>query len=264
MGRKFTLTEENYHSRAARRRWISSSDVKAAKRCEAAWLADYCGKIKHEENKPAFAFGHLFEAALTLPGPQYHQYLAAHPELCSSRGPTKGQLRAEYAAAPELAHAVRRSPYLWGIVRRCKKQVILTGELNGMPVRCMMDLVDRDGSIYDLKAMRSFLPIYDTAREEYLDWWAYWNYPIQLYIYREIAHQNGLAVPRVGLIAASKADSDVQALAFGDEIMQAAAADTAYTMQRMAQILAGQEEPTACGRCAWCMSRKRITEFEMI
>ncbi len=89
MPRKFTLTEANYHSRAARRRWLSSSDVKAAKRCEAAWLADYCGKIKHKENKPAFAFGHLFEAALTLPGPQYHQYLAAHPELCSSRGPTK-------------------------------------------------------------------------------------------------------------------------------------------------------------------------------
>ena len=65
MPRKFILTEENYHSRAARRRWLSSSDVKAAKRCEAAWLADYCGKIKHEENKPAFAFGHLFEAALT-------------------------------------------------------------------------------------------------------------------------------------------------------------------------------------------------------
>lgn len=71
MPRKFTLTEANYHSRAARRRWLSSSDVKAAKRCEAAWLADYCGKIKHKENKPAFAFGHLFEAALTLPGPQY-------------------------------------------------------------------------------------------------------------------------------------------------------------------------------------------------
>lgn len=49
MGRKFTLTEANYHSRAARRRWLSSSDVKAAKRCESAWLADYCGKIKHEE-----------------------------------------------------------------------------------------------------------------------------------------------------------------------------------------------------------------------
>ena len=182
MPRKFILTEENYHSRAARKRWLSSSDVKAAKRCEAAWLADYQGKIKHDESKPAFAFGHLFEAALTLPGPRYQKYLAAHPELCSSRGPTKGQLRAEFAAAPELAHAVRRSPYLWGIVRRSKKQVILTGELNGMPVRCMMDLVDRDGSIYDLKAMRSFLPIYDTTREEYLDWWAYWGYPIQLHI----------------------------------------------------------------------------------
>ena len=73
MGRKFTLTEENYHSRAARRRWLSSSDVKAAKRCEAAWLADYCGKIKHEGNKPAFAFGHLFEAALTVAGAGYQK-----------------------------------------------------------------------------------------------------------------------------------------------------------------------------------------------
>ena len=136
---------------------------------------------------------------------------------------------------------MRRSPYLWGIVRRSKKQVILTGELNGMPMRCMMDLVDRDGSIYDLKAMRSFLPIYDTTREEYMDWWAYWNYPIQLYIYREIARQNGLAVPRVGLIAASKTDGDVQAIAFGDEIMQAAAADTAYIMQRMQQIYPGRK-----------------------
>lgn len=142
--------------------------------------------------------------------------------------------------------------------------MILTGELNGMPMRCMMDLMDRDGSIYDLKAMRSFLPIYDTTREEYMDWWAYWGYPIQLYIYREIARQNGLDAPRVGLIAASKTDGDVQAIAFGDEIMQAAAADTAYIMQRMQQILSGQEEPTACGHCAWCMSHKRITAFEMI
>ena len=88
MPRKFILTEENYHSRAARRRWFSSSDVKAAKRCEAAWLADYQGKIKHDESKPAFAFGHLFEAALTLPGPRYQKYLAAHPEPKASCVPS--------------------------------------------------------------------------------------------------------------------------------------------------------------------------------
>lgn len=263
MAREFRLTESNYHSPAARRLWFSSSDVKSAKRCEAAWLAGYRRKAPRSGNKTAFAFGHLFENALTLSSAEFERYLAAHPELLSSRGTTKGQLKAEFAAAPELATAVRRSPYLYGIVRRCRKQVILTGTLYGLHMRVMMDLVDKDGSIYDIKTARDFRPQYDPVREESLDWWANWNYPMQLYIYREIAAQNGIAAPRVGLIAASKADGDVQAIVFGSEIMDAAAADTAYTMQRMKEILAG-DEPQACGHCPWCLQHKKITAFEEI
>lgn len=264
MNRVFKLTQSNYHSPAARKRWFSSSDVKAAKRCEAAWLAEYQGKVKRQEDKPAFLYGHLFEAALTMPTAQFHSWLESHPELLSTRGPSKGQLLSQHRGALDLAKAVRRSPYLYGLVRRCKKQVILTGELNGLPVRVMMDLVDKDGSIYDLKAMRDFKSSYDPVREEWLDWWAFWDYPMQLYVYREIARQNGLAVPHVGLIAASKSDEDVQALQFGDEIMNAAEADTAYTMERMTAILQGKEEPQGCGACPWCLKHKKVTAFTEI
>ena len=57
---------------------------------------------------------------------------------------------------------------------------------------------------------------------------------------------------------------DVQALTFGDEIMNAAAADTEYTLDRMDKILAGSEEPQSCGVCPWCLCHKKITAFTEI
>ena len=264
MNRPFKLTQSNYHSPAARKRWFSSSEVKAAKRCESSWLAERQGKVKRQEDKPAFLYGHLFEAALTMPPTQFQAWLSEHPELLSSRGATKGELLSQYRGALDLAKAVRRSPYLYGVIRRSKKQVILTGTLQGMPVRVMMDLLDKDTSIYDLKSMRDFSSKYNPVSEEWQDWWAYWDYPMQLYIYQEIARQNGMSVPHVGLIAGSKSDLDVQALTFGDEIMNAAAADTEYTLDRMDKILAGSEEPQSCGVCPWCLRHKKITAFTEI
>ena len=256
------LTEASYHSRAARRFWLSSSDIKAAHRCEAAWLADYLGKAPRPKSD-AFDFGHLFEAALTMTRGELDRYLTEHPELLSTRGASKGQLKAEYATALDMATAVRRSPYLRGVIKRSAKQVILTGSVCGVPVRVMMDLLDKDGSIYDIKSTRDFKPLYDAAREEWMEWWAYWYYPMQLYVYREIARQNGIDVPRVGLIAASKSDCDVQAITFGEDVLAAAKADTEYTLTRIKAIADG-EEPDECGCCKYCISHKKIDSFKEI
>ena len=82
-------------------------------------------------------------------------------------------------------------------------------------------------------------------------------------IAREIARQNGLVVPRVGLIAAAKDNADVQALVFGRETMEAAEADARYTIESMSAILRG-DEPGACMHCRWCVGQKIITEFEEV
>lgn len=246
---KFGLTAENYHSPEARARWLSSSDIKKAMRCEASWIGDE----PEDEAKPAFVFGHLFEALVCR---DYYN----NPAVYSSRGPTKGQLKAEYSAAVDMARAVRRSPFLSGIIDRSKKQVVMTGNICGLPIRMMCDLLDTDGSIWDIKSAKSFLPEYDSDMCLRLDWWAYWHYPVQMWIYREIARQNGIAAPHVGLISAAKDNLDVQAIEFGHETMEAAEADAKFTLDSITAILRG-EEPHMCGACKWCTSQKVITEF---
>lgn len=248
----FVLTQSNYHSPEAKARWLSSSDVKKAMRCEAAWI----GGDVEDEDKNAFIFGHLFEALLT--GEEYE-----NPLVYSSKGPTKGQVKAEYKPAYEMAEAVRRSPELAKIIDRSRKQVIMTGEIGGLPFRVMCDLMDVDGSIYDIKSARSFSPQYDEDRAAYRDWWAAWEYPVQLWIYREIARQNGVDVPHVGLIAASKQNADVQALVFSRETMEAVEADARYAIDRIAAIRDG-DLPMKCEHCQWCIDHKEITDFEEV
>lgn len=254
------LTPENYHSDEARAAYISSSDIKLAMRCEAMWAAQDKGQYRRPEGTAAFAYGHLFEEALTG---NAETYITQHPELTLSRGPRKGELYAEYSGAIDLAAAVRRSSFLANLIDRCRKQVILTGELCGLPVRVMMDLVDEDESIYDIKSAKDFRTVWDDDRQEYMDWWAVWKYPVQLWVYREVARQNGLTVPHVGLIAGSKSNMDVQAVRFSEETMTAAQADAEYTLRRMAAIRKG-DKPDECGRCEWCLSQKKIDNFEVI
>lgn len=128
------LTPDNYHSPEARAAYISSSDIKLARRCEAMWRAQDQGLYQPPEHTEAFTYGQLFEAALTG---QAEAYIARHPELLLTRGLGKGTLRSAYADALELAQAVRRSPFLADLIDRCRKQVIFTGTLGGIPARAM-------------------------------------------------------------------------------------------------------------------------------
>lgn len=258
------LTQENYHSPEARALWLSSSAIKTAKRCEEQWYAEHTGVMVVDEDKEAFKLGHYFETMLTGTSDEIALFQSKNPDMFSSTGKTKGQLKATYKSVDECVEAVRRQPYLMEIINRCETQKILTGEIDGFPVRVMMDLLDVDGSIYDLKAMKDFKSIYSEEDGTYVEWWQAWDYAMQMWVYREICAQNGITVPRVGLIAVSKSNADIKAISFSEDTMNAAGADVHYTIGRMKDILNGRSFPIDCGHCSWCVKKRRITEFEEV
>lgn len=257
------LTQENYHSAEARSLWLSASAIKTAKKCESQWYAEHTGALVVDEDKEAFKLGHYFETMLTGTSDEIALFQSKNPDMFSSTGKTKWQLKATYKSVDECVEAVRRQPYLMDIINRSRKQKILTGTIDGVPVRVMMDLLDVDGSIYDLKAMKDFKPVYSEEYGGYVEWWQAWEYAMQMWVYREICFQNGILVPRTGLIAVSKTNADIKAISFCDDTMSAAGADVRYTIGRMADILNGMEEPIECDICDWCIKNRTITEFEV-
>ena len=259
------LNKSNYHDLESNKSYLSASQIKLAMQCESAWAASVRGDYKLESS--GFAEGIWFEKYLTGTDDDIALFQSQNPGMFSSQGATKGQLKSNFMKVGYAIEAVQRQDLLMQIIQNADKQVIMTGEIQGVPVKAMVDLMlPKSKSIYDLKCMANFNRAYSEQAEMYQEWYLNYNYHVQMYIYAELARQNGLVTDtsKYGLIAASKQEvSDVKALVFGKDTMQAAESGVVYTIGRMKDIRAG-DEPNRCGRCAWCLQNKVITEFEEV
>ena len=117
--------------------------------------------------------------------------MAQHPEMISSRGSTAGQLKSEFQRVVKAAEKFNSQEFFRDIIEKCEKQVILTGEICGVPVKCCLDLFDREtNSIYDIKCMKDFNEQWSKEEKKYIPWYYAWGYVLQLAVYREIVKQN--------------------------------------------------------------------------
>lgn len=146
------LTPETYFSIEADREYMSVSQFKAFRACQSKAL--YNIEQPDATSKEAFLQGKLFEE-LVAGDPKL--FMAQHPELIARTGPTKGEIKKNFQKVIKAAEKFNSQEFFKSIINKCEKQVILTGEICGVPVKCCLDLFDKETfSIYDIKCMQDF------------------------------------------------------------------------------------------------------------
>lgn len=256
------LDKNSYFSIEADREYISVSQYKAFKVCESKAL--YNIEQPDTTYKQAFLEGQLFEN-LVAGDPKL--FIAQHPEIISTRGSTAGQLKAEFQRVVNAAEKFNSQEFFRDIIEKCEKQVILTGEICGVPVKCCLDLFDREtNSIYDIKCMADFKEQWNKKEKAYVPWYYYWGYVLQLAVYREIVKQNFKTEPKeIGLLAASKEEiPDIQALKFDDSLLGLELTEFKNNIKHYDNLKKGLEKPIACGHCDYCKRMKQINKFEEV
>ena len=258
----FILTSENYFSPESARRYMSNSQFKAFMACSAAAMAEVEGRFGCED-KACFAEGHMFEALVC--GNEELFYMQ-NPDIISSQGKTKGQPKANFLKIVEAAEAFKRQAALMEIVKRCQKQVIVTGEINGIPYKGCIDLYDPEtGDCWDTKCMRDFKDAYSPEEGRRMEWWERYGYHYQAAIYRELCRQTFGKAGRFGLMAATKETvPDVAWLEFAPSLLDNAL-DIVHEMSpAFDMIKAGIVDCKPCGKCDYCKSVKVLTAPDML
>ena len=257
------LTNENYFSTEAMAEYMSCSQFKQFDECELSAMAQLRGDI--EIKKDAFLEGHLFEA-LIAGGKQEELFMMTHPEMISSRGATKGQLKSNFAKIIEYAEAFKRQPLFTEIYNRCEKQKIFTGEIAGVKFKCCVDLYDPKAKyVYDTKCMKDFKKVYSEKEKRYLPWYFAYDYNFQSAIYQELVRQNEGACNGFGLLAVTKEPtSDVGAFEFSEKTVSDALEIVEAYAPVYNQVKIGEKFPDNCGYCNWCKKTKVLNEFEQI
>lgn len=257
------VVAHGYHSPEANRAAISVSQFKAWLECPSRWYHQYVACDWEQPATEALTLGTYLHTAVLEPE-KLVQWCADHPEILSTRGPSKGQPKAAYQALTPMIDALARQPlcrrYLAG-----QHEVFLSQKIAGVWWRGQIDTLSDDGEWFsDLKSCRSIVKT-EWIPPDYLPWQVERKEADFIYVRRyhyQMAMYQALTNGRTPyIVAVSKEDPpDVELFHFADqwkldqclEIMIKAGVQMAE--QREQEYGHGR-----CGQCAYCRATKVIT-----
>lgn len=240
------MDDKNYYEH---HEYMSASQFKSFLNCEAAAMAEIRGEYDRKVSN-ALTQGQYVDAYFTG---DLDQFRGEHPELFKKGGELKQTYEVCETAIARIEKDETAMEYLKG-----DKQVIVTGEILGVPCKGKLDVLNLDaGRIVDLKCMRDFAPVYRDG--ERLDFIRAWGYDIQAYFYTELVRQQyGETLPFYILAVTKEASPDLMLVEIPDWLINSAGEVVRHYIRRFDAIKKHETEPRRCGKCAYCKETKII------
>lgn len=244
------LTNENYFSLENQQKYMGVSQFKAFEKCQASALAEVKGNFEREKTTALLVGSYVdahFEGSLDV-------FKAHHPQLFKR----DGSLKSEYIKAEQIINRVEQDELFMQFMSG-NKQVIMTGEIEGVPVKIKIDSYLSD-KIVDLKVMRDFEPIYKPEQGR-LNWVEAWEYDLQGAIYQEIVRQNtGKVLPFFLAATTKEKEPDLDIIEIPQSYLDIELDKVKKNIQRYDAIKKGLIQPERCEHCDYCKATKILTQ----
>lgn len=250
------LNENNYYSQSANMEFMSVSQYKQFVKCEAMAIAEIKGEYVREKSD-ALLLGSYVDEVLTGTNESLSDFINEHPEMFVSRGPSKGQLKSEFKKADEAVNKIKQQPLMMHFLSG-EHQTIMTGEIEGVPMKIKMDSYKPGEFIADLKYMKSL-----RSPNLFESMVKYWGYDIQAAVYQEIVYQNtGKRLPFYLVIATKESPCHLEVCEIKQYDLDEALDNVKKNIKRYQLIKDGEIEPERCEEydCNYCTETRILTE----
>lgn len=245
------LTNENYFSHENQIKYMSVSQFKAFDKCPASALAEVSGVYEREKTVALLVGSYVdahFEGTLNV-------FKAKNPEIFKR----DGTLKSEYINAGKMINRVEQDDLFMEYMSG-QSQVIMTGEIEGVPVKIKIDSYHPGRMIVDLKCMKDFAPIYKPGQGR-LSWVEAWEYDLQGAVYQEIVRQNtGENLPFYLAAVTKEKEPDIAIIEVGQEYLDFQLERFRRQVQYFDAVKQGAVEPERCEKCDYCKATKVLTQ----
>ena len=236
-------TDELYFSDT---HYMSVSRFKSFEKCEVGAMSE------REEPSIPMLVGSYVDAYISG---TLDKFKEEHPEIISSRGATKVELKADFKIVDDIIEKISNDRIFKQFLSG-EKQVVMTGEIKGVPTKIKIDSYSAGKAIVDLKIMASI-----TNRSgSYYDFVGVWGYDLQLSIYQEIVRQNtGEQLPVYIAVATKENPINTAIVYIPQVILDRALYRYESQVERFYKVMQGEIEPEGCGKCSACISKRTET-----
>lgn len=245
------LNRENYFSAEANREYMSVSQYKSFKKCEAAALAEINGEYERPKTE-ALLIGSYVDACFE--GTEA-EFALNHPEMFNGR---TGELKAAFKKAYDVINRLKQDKVWMHYATGGAEQVIMVGEISGVPFKIAIDNLHPD-MIVDRKIMKDFEPIY-VEEQGRLPWYEAWGYDTQGAAYREVLRQNtGKLLPFILAAGTKEEEPDLALLEIDTESLDFELSELEKNVPKYDAIKKGIIPAERCKKCAYCRRTKVLT-----
>lgn len=247
------LNNNNYHSVEMRKKYMGSSQLKAFKKCEKEALAQVNGEIE-EKSSEALLFGSYVDAYFSN---ELEEFTKKHPEMFNNK---TGELKAAFKNVENVIQTIKGDENLLKMLSG-QHQVIMTGEIAGVPFKIKIDSYHPGKYIVDQKIMRDMEPVWieEDGKNIKTDFIDAFGYDAQGAIYQEVVRQNtGLTLPFILAVTTKEESPDKALINIDQEYLDAALEEVKELAPRFQAIKNGTIKPCGCGKCAVCRKTKKV------
>ena len=252
------LTSSNYHSPEMNREYMSVSQYKAFRKCEARQIAILNNEFV-EEKSDALLIGSALHAWSEGILPEFR---LRHPEMYKK----DGSLYAKFEVIDRMVKALENDEFAMFCLQG-KKEVILEVEMFGVLWKGQIDVLNLEANRFvDLKTTKSIreLTWNDTTKikETFLE---RFQYPTQFAAYAEMIKRKYELDkwPEGIMLAVSKEEiCDKELISLKDD--ERTLYELTMIEQNLPRVIAvksGKEKATKCGSCDYCISRKKLSRI---
>ena len=245
------LTSSNYYGSKANREYMSVSQFKDFMKCPAMAMAKLNGTYNEDFSK-ALLLGSYFDESLTGTPESQRKFLIENEKNIFRK---TGGKYAEFVQTDETVELVKAQPVMMHYLSG-EHQVIMTGEIEGVPFKIRMDSYKPGEYIADLKYMASL-----RSPNLFEPMIKYWGYDIQAACYQEIVRQNtGEKLPFIFVVATKEKPAHLEVGEISQWNMDEALETVRKNIKRFQAIKNGEIEAERCEdyNCDYCTTTKII------
>ena len=273
------LTNGNYYGAKANQEFMSVSQFKSFQNCESMAMAELRGEYERPQSK-ALLLGSFVDEMLTGTKKSQVKFIVYNRSEIFQKSSKIVKLDddgltaiandyfedlfnadnkpyAEIVQALETIERIKKQPLMMQHFKS-KHQVIMTGEIAGVPFKIKMDNYKPDEFIADCKYMASL-----RSPNMFEPMVKYWGYDLQGAVYQEIVYQNtGKRLPFYLDIATKETPSHLAVAEIKQYDLDEALEKVKALAPRFQAIKNGEIEPTRCDEygCDYCTETHIITE----
>ena len=246
------ITAETYFSSENQIKYMGASQLKAFLYCPAAALAEIHGEYQREETT-ALLVGSFVDAYL---GGAIDLFKSEHPALFKR----DGGLKADYVQAEQIIARLEADEMFMRYVSG-QQQVIMTGEIEGVPFKIKVDSFHPGKAIVDYKIMKDLEDAWNTEEGRRCPYWLNWGYDYQGAIYRVIVRKNtGYTLPFIIAAATKQKVSRLEIGCIAPERLDHCLEIVKREAPRFQEMKQGKIETESCKKCDYCASVLPVTK----